>query len=305
MKFDLSWLRHLGVSLDHKPVFCTMVAEYVLTGQERLEGLSLDDLSNRYGITPKIDRVKMYWDSGYETDEIPLNILIPYCEQDAANALAIYYRQVPKIKELGLVPLVSLEMETLKVLADMEYNGMLLDRKKLQQYSEEYGARIEELNREITNTLGIENAGSDQQLSCGLFGGSYKVDCRVPGKREGTTRQGKEDKRIEGLGFSPIGNIGKSGYYSVAIPTIQQLVCKTETQRRVKELLLEHSKYSQLKSTYFDGLQERMQEDNRVHPSINQTIARNGRLSCSNPNLQNQPRGNTGPVKECFVTRFR
>ncbi len=314
LKFDLHWLRHIGIAPDGHRLYCTMVAEYTISGQQTKKELALAPLSKAYGIADKIDKVKLYWESGYETDEIPVRILVPYCEQDAINALAIYLQQVPQIKELGMETLVSLEMEALRIFNDMEWNGMLLDGEKLSTYSKEYGERLQEMDEELASLLDVDNPGSSTQLSPALFGGTYTIDSTEEverilkgGRVKRYTRKCKADRTLEGLGFKPRDDwkLKKEGLYQTTIDVLKSLTCRNKKQRRVKELLLERSRIAQLKGTYFDGLKDHIQEDGRVHPSINQALTATGRGSCSKPNLQNQPRGNTGPVKECFITRFR
>ena len=118
IKFDLLWLLHYGINISRYKVFCTQVAEYLLRGQQGGRGeLTLEQLSKDYGISDKIDKVKVFWESGYETDEIPADILLPYCEQDCINTLALYQRQIRKIVSQGLVSLSTLQFELCKVLA--------------------------------------------------------------------------------------------------------------------------------------------------------------------------------------------
>lgn len=306
LKFDLHWLRSLGLDCSSNLLYCTQVAEYVITGQQKQDGLSLNDLAVKYGLPTKLDKVKTFWDSGYDTDEVPAHILNEYCELDAQLALQIHNLQIPQIKELGLEALVSLEMEVLRCFEDMEYNGMKLDREKLETYGKEYTERLEELDRELRESLGIENVSSGDQLSCGLYGGTYSVDGRVPGKRPGTTKKGKVPHTIQGAGFSSIAGTetAKAGFYQTSIDVLTQLKARTKEQKRIKELLLERSRLDQLNKTYFKGLLERILEDDTVHPTVNMTVTTTGRTSCSNPNLQNQPRSNTGSVKVCFISRF-
>ena len=305
-KFDLHWVRALGIDISDLNLYCTQVAEYTITGQQRQDGLSLNDLADKYNLPTKLDRVSQYWDSGYETDEIPAYILNEYCERDCQIALQVYSLQVPQIKALGLESLITVEMEALRCFEDMEWNGMKLDKEKLVNYGKGYTERLADMDEELQYLLGINNISSGDQLSCGLYGGTYMIDGKVPGARPGTLKNGKIPLTTAGVGFKPIAGTEtkKKGIYQTNIDTLTRLVCKTKEQKRIKELLMERSRLDQINKTYFNGLLERMLEDETVHPTVNQTITTTGRTSCSNPNLQNQPRGNTGPVKECFITRF-
>ena len=312
MKFDYHWLYHLGLVSEDVQIFCTLVAEYLLEGQIKLDGLKLGQLCDKYGIPTKKDRVQVYWDAGKQTDEVPADILQTYCEQDCVNALALYMRQATALGKLGLVSLFSLEMAVLRAFADIERNGMAIDVDLLEEYSVEYTARLDELDEELSRELDIPNVGSKQQLSAALFGGTYKYDA-WPEKRtvlkDGTVRitnpKARLEKRMGGV-FDPkkFGVSEIASGYSTDVSNLSKLRGTNPTQKRILALLTERSKVQQMKSTYFDALQTHA-VDGLIHPSVNQTIAKTGRTTCSNPNLQNQPRGNTGPVKQCFISRFK
>jgi DNA polymerase-1 len=262
-----------------------MVGEYLIRGQRKQEGIDLHTLSQSYNLPAKQDKTKLYWDAGYDTNEIPLNILLPYCDRDALNALLIYYKQIRMIDNLGLGVLASLEMETLRSLQEMEQHGMSIDSVLLDAYDVEYLSRLEELSSELANSLQIENPGSGEQLSKGLFGFEGKEGVFDPTKFK-------------------IDKIKKVGVYSTDVANMSKLRGSNPTQKRILELLNEHSRVKQLQSTYFKGLKKHLCDGDILHQSINQSVTRTGRTSCSRPNLQNVPRGNTGPVKMCFITRF-
>lgn len=321
IKFDLLWLLWLGFDIDSLTVYCTQVAEYLIRRQETNRGtLTLEQLSKDYGISDKIDKVKLFWESGYETDEIPSSILTPYCEQDVINCLAIYQRQARQIKDMGITALCTLQFEISKVLAKVEYNGLLINQQKLEEFSNEYGIQITDLDRRITEIIRSKsgvgeadyNISSGEQLSALLYGGTL----RQPGKeivqrvrKDGSIREYERKCTVEipvkGLGFQHTKDIttSKEGVYKTDIETLKSLKCKESYQREFVKLILERSRLVKLKSTYFDGLSDKL-VDSFIHSSMNQTIARTGRLSSSNPNSQNFPRGSTGPVKQIFMTRY-
>lgn len=306
-KFDLHWNQFYGITLgDNCRVYCTLLAEYVIEGHAvNMQGLSLNDLAGKYKLPLKFDKVKEYWDAGYQTDEIPANILTGYGEHDAELALQVYLLQQARIDKRKLHMLIRLEMESLLCFQEMEWNGMLLDVAALEVYHKQYTQELEELDDVLAQLLGITNLSSSDQLSCGLFGGTLQVDGRVPGKRPGTTKNGKIPKEIKGVGFKPKEEwkLKKEGMFSTSTDVIIQLGARTKVQKEIKAKLLERSRKDQLNKTYFKGLLSRV-VDGYVHCNINQTITKTGRLSCSNPNLQNIPRGGTGPVKYVFISRF-
>ncbi|NIT60564.1 MAG: hypothetical protein GWN00_31490, partial [Aliifodinibius sp.] len=146
LKFDLNWLHLLGLDTSHLKYWCTQVTEYLLRGQREIGRLKLTDLSKQYLNIDKIDRVKMMWDAGYETSDIPLNILIPYLEQDCINPLAIYQRQVPKVKEEGLQHIVTLQNETTRIWSAIECNGMGFDLETARNYAKDLSEELEDID---------------------------------------------------------------------------------------------------------------------------------------------------------------
>jgi len=322
LKFDAHWLRALGIDFSKHILYCTQVAEYLLNYQDRHVYLSLEETSKRYGITPKIDRVKTYWEAGVDTPDIPLDILIPYGEQDTINALTIFYKQQQKIKELGMKKLFQVNMETIRVLQEMEWNGMLVDRTLMEKYSSEYGERIQELTCELTLLLEDKipelkdipfKFTSGEHLSVILYGGELKYEGRVPTERElkgGVIKYGEKNGKIsiktQGLKIKPLKGTetAKAGYYQTDIQTFAALKLTNKTQQQVIDMIKELSRLEKLKGTYFDGMQKEIRTDGRIHHNLNQTVTVTGRLSCSKPNLQQLPRGDKGPAKKVFTTRY-
>jgi len=285
LKFDLHWLRYLGLDLSRSKLYCTMLGEYLVNAQYKQDGIKLAELSEVYGLPMKKDKVKIYWDAGVDTPDIPHHILQPYCEQDTINALAIYQRQVPRILGNNLETIVAMEMEVLRCANEMEWNGMALDTEKLERYNRVYGEELVELDKTLAQELQIDNPNSGDQLSIALFG--FK-------EREGLF----DAKRFN------IEALKKEGYYSTAVPELLKLKGRTPRQKKILDMLKHRSRLEQMRATYFNGLQKHL-IGNMIHHTINQCVTITGRTSCSKPNLQNQPRGNTGPVKECFITQWR
>lgn len=320
-KFDLGWLKALGADYWDWRIHCTMVAEYMLRGQfgdyQNKKGrLGLNDVARRYGIEGKKDRVADYWDCGYETDEIPMYILEEYVLQDCQIALTLAQAQRRKIEAVGLKKLVRVHRELLKTLVDIEANGMLLDRKRLNDFNAEYDQKLAKVEKDIAETVELPegwNIGSNEHISALLYGGTLKMDGVETVERvlkNGTvktySRKCTVPFELKGLGFTPPrgAKAKKEGFFKTDADTLAQLKSKDPTAMKVLDLLKEYSFLSKQKSTYFEGLVEKMQEDDRIHPSMNQTITATGRLSSSNPNGQNISRGSTSPVKEAFISRF-
>lgn len=317
LKFDLVWLKHLGIDTSGVKVFCTMVAEYLLSGQLK-QPYSLDETCDRRGIGRKKDKVKMYWDSGYETDEIPLPILLSYLEHDCRLAMSLYLQQSEELISMYLGPLTYIQMECMRVLSEIESNGMVFDREKAEGYVEEFVDRLKGIDETLHDLLGFNcNLNSGDELSAALYGGTIKRDGEEWVIRELKyeskyyPRKCKVEKKIEGLGFQPLDGteLKKEGFYSTDKNTLQQLKTRNKKQKEVIELILERSVLKKTLETFkgaddLKGLVNKIMEDGCVHPSYNQTVTRTGRLSSSDPNGQNLPRKGTSPIKKCIVPRY-
>ncbi|MFL5825564.1 MAG: DNA polymerase I [Thermoleophilaceae bacterium] len=182
-------------------------------------------------------------------------------------------RQVHEIEEQGLTRLLrEVELPLVRVLIDMEHVGVLLDTRRLAQIGESFEERIAELEREIFELADEEfTIGSPQQLGEILF-----------------ERLGLSRKRRGKTGFSTDARV------LAAIREEHEIVEKVERWREL----------TKLKSTYLDALPELVSpDDGRLHTTFNQTATTTGRLSSTNPNLQNIPiRTEIGrEIRACFV----
>ncbi|MBP5306405.1 MAG: DNA polymerase I, partial [Lachnospiraceae bacterium] len=151
----------------------------------------------------------------------------------------------------------DIELPLVQVLFEMEERGIAADREHIAEYGSKLLVRINELTKEIYELAGEEfNINSPKQLGVILF---------------------------EKLGL-PSGKKTKSGY-STSADVLEKIGEDYEIVRKI----LEYRQYSKLKSTYADGLTDFIKEDGRIHCSFNQTVTATGRLSCTDPNLQNIP----------------
>ena len=160
--------------------------------------------------------------------------------------------------EKGLLPLYEgIEMPLVYTLYDMEQRGIRVDTDGLKSYSEQLGVSIAELEAKIYELVGTEfNINSPKQLGEILF---------------------------ERLGL-PYGKKTKTGYSTSA-----EVLEKLSSEHPVISLILQYRQLTKLKSTYADGLATYVEGDGRIHGKFNQTIAATGRLSSTEPNLQNIP----------------
>ena len=183
-------------------------------------------------------------------------------EQSAKYARYIYMcknKLTDKLKEKEQYKLFNeIEMPLVRVLAEMEYKGVLVDKKMLEEYSLSLGKKVDALVKEICDLAGEDfNVNSTKQLGVILF---------------------------EKLGL-PVIKKTKSGY-STDVDALEKL----KNEHPIIEKILEYRTLSKLKATYVDGMLPLINgETKRIHANFKQTVTATGRISCTDPNLQNIP----------------
>lgn len=321
MKYDLHVLRWLGLDLNNIQLYDTMVAEYLIQGQNPKLSYSLKECAERYKLPSKLDVVAAMWDDEIETKDIDPLVLTEYCARDVETTQLLMEKQAPIIQKQGQEALVKLQCEYVQVLCDIEANGFVFDESRATEMLDKYAAKLIEIETELREIAGEPelNIGSPPQRSAFLFGGTCKIPYTewviktyktVP---YSTYKEVTKDveKQLEGIGFRPPNFVkpGAAGYYSTDKTCIEQLTCRTKTQRRVKSLLLEFSAINKMVSSILGkggatGLLTKIGRDGLIHPTLNNITTSTGRLSSSNPNSQNLPRGNTSPIKCAIVPRY-
>lgn len=318
-KHDINVLRGFGIDFDDTRLWCTMITDYLIEGQNKELKYSLDAVAERYGLGQKHDEIKEYWKRGEQTYDIPDWKLGPYCIQDVNLTLDIYHAQIPRVEKADLGRVVKLQNEYTYCLSDMEYNGLLFDTEVLDEIVRIHQEKARSYSDKVL--VGMEyasdiNLSSPQQVSAVLYGGVLKfkrLQWEIKTFKYHSTY--KEYNRqietpIKGFGFRPNKkDLKADGYYKVDKDTIAGLNAPTATHRRIKKLLVKYSEHAKVVSTLQGrrgdkGLLSKVQPDGCIHPTLNQTVAATGRLTSSNPNGQNLPRGNTSPIKTCFVPRY-
>jgi DNA polymerase-1 len=260
-KYDLTVLLRHGAQVNGL-LFDTMVAAWLLEPSRR--GFGLKELAwaklgvEMQPITDLIGKGKQQ----ITMAQVPIASVAQYAGADVDMTLRLARLLEKELRDKVLWDLFEdVEMPLVPVLVEMEMTGVALDKEYLQELSEELQRRILALEREIQELVGYAfNVGSTQQLSDALF------------IRLGLSAHGIPKT--------------KSGHYSTAASVLEKL----QGQHPVIELVLEHRHLSKLKSTYADALSSLINpQTGRVHTSYNQTGTVTGRLSSSNPNLQNIP----------------
>lgn len=261
IKYDLTVLERAGMPL-RGVAFDTMVAEWLITPSSKnlgLKNLAWARLQQR--MTPITDLIGAGRNQ-LTMDQVAVERAAPYAcaDVDMTHRLVAVLEKELKEKELWSL-FQQVEIPLIPVLAAMEMNGIRLDVDYLADMGRGLNASLVELERRIHEMVGYEfNVNSTQQLSDALF------------ERLGLPAQGVRRT--------------KTGHYSTAASILERLVDHHPIIRKI----LEYRSLAKLKSTYVDALPQLVHpETGRIHTSYNQTGTVTGRLSSSDPNLQNIP----------------
>lgn len=260
IKFDLQMLKNIDVSV-HGPLADTMIMSYLIDSGERLH--NLDECCLRYLHEVKIKTEELLDASGSMLNA-PLEQLSEYACEDADYTLRLYEVLWPRMERDELVPVFEeIEMPLVPVLALMEQTGIHVDAEILRQISDRLSLRAQELEQKIHEMAGESfNINSTKQLQQILFE-KLKIHEELGLKRLKKTKTG----------------------YSTDVSVLEQL-----GEHPLPAALLEFRMLTKLKSTYVDTLPQLIhQKTNRIHTSFHQTGTATGRLSSSDPNLQNIP----------------
>ncbi len=260
IKYDWLVLSRHGVELSGV-VFDTMVASYLINPSKRAHGLdqlALDLFGHK---TTSYEAVAGKGKSARCFSEVEVEKATPYACEDADITLLAHGVLQKQLTEIGLTDLMErVEIPLIPVLARMEARGVRVDRERLRELSRTYERELATLEAEIHRMAGRPfNIKSSQQLGCVLF---------------------------EDLGLPTQKKTKKKTGYSTDVEVLTLLAA----QHELPALVLRHRTISKLKSTYTDALFDLIHPDTgRIHTSFNQTVAATGRLSSSDPNLQNIP----------------
>lgn len=278
IKYDTTVMRRHGVGLEGIR-FDTMIASYLVNPLKLNH--NLDDIAFEYLGVKKITTKSLLEREGKKhlksMAEVPLEKITEYACEDADCVFRLTPILQAKLEAHGLKELYeTMELPLAGVLGGMERAGVKVDLKFLAQLSEKMLKDLERLTREIYREAGEEfNINSTQQLAEILF-----VKMKLP-----------VVKRI------------KTGY-STDVSVLEKLA----ENSTLAKLLLEYREKAKLKSTYFDALPEMVNpETGLIHTSYHQTTTATGRLSSSEPNLQNIPiKTQTGrEIRKAFVPRAK
>ncbi|MBI3115538.1 MAG: DNA polymerase I [Candidatus Kerfeldbacteria bacterium] len=260
LKYDYQVLRHHGIEL--RPLaFDSMVASYLLNAGTRQHNLNAAVFAEfGYEMMPIEALIGKRGKQQRAMADVPVEKLSWYSCEDADFTFRLAEAFLPKLRREHLERLfLDMEMPLVGVLARMEEAGVLVDVDHLKTLSRTLGKKLATLEGKITKLAGGPfNVNSPAQLKEVLF-----EKLRIP---------------TEGLGRTKTGISTGAGELE-----------KLKDQHPIIPLIGEFREFAKLKSTYLDALPELVGTDGRIHTSFNQTVAATGRLSSSDPNLQNIP----------------
>lgn len=273
LKYDSIVLGNLNLKLRGIG-FDTLIAAYLLDAGSRSH--SLDELAKRYlGYeTTKIDELIGKGRNQRQIDSVEIPRVAAYAGQDVTLPWHLRDRLEPELRNEGLQDIFQdLEIPLISVLADMEYRGIRIDSDYLSRLSRQFANRMAELEEEIRQLAGMEfNINSPKQLQAVLFD-----RLRLPGVKRTKTGMSTDSEVLEDL--APL--------------------------HPLPQKILEYRQYAKLKGTYVDALPHMVcSRTGRIHASFHQAVTATGRLSSSDPNLQNIPiRTEEGrAIRAAFVT---
>lgn len=259
IKYDMVVLERYGVPV--RPVDDSMLLSYVLEGG--LHGHGMDELAQRYlgHTTITFKEVAGIGKSQVTFDQVPLDKALDYAAEDAEVTFRLHQMLKPRLIEEHLVAVYeTLERPLIPVLTAMEQRGIKVDVPQLKQVSQEFAQRLHDLEQEIHRLAGKTfNVGSPKQLGEILF----------------------EDLKLGE------GQKSKAGSYGTGADVLESLAAQGHI---LPEKVLEWRHLEKLRSTYADALLHQINpHTNRVHTSYAMASAATGRLSSTDPNLQNIP----------------
>ncbi len=274
LKYDLEVLHNYGVSLAG-PMFDTMIAHYLIQPELRH---NMDYMAETLLHYRTIHIEELIGERGRNQrnmrDLKPAEVY-EYAAEDADITMRLYNVLLPKLKECGAEQLFyEIEMPLMPVLAEMELNGIRIDTESLAETSSILTSRMRQLETQIYEAAGEEfNIASPKQVGEILFGKMKIVD---------------KPKKT------------KTGQYVTSEEVLQQLRHKNP----IVDDILAHRGLKKLLGTYVDALPKLInRRTGHIHTSFNQAVTSTGRLSSSDPNLQNIPvRGEDGKeIRRCFI----
>ena len=275
-KFDFKMMKKYGTKIQNK-IFDTMLAHYVINADGKH---GMDALSEKYLNYKPVSIESLIGPKGKNQNSmahLPAESIKDYAAEDADVTLQLAEIFMPELEKQGTTSVLEkIEIPLIEVLANMEWEGIRVDKDFLNAYSVELGKELDIIEEKITELAGEKfNLDSPKQLGVILFE-----------KLKITTEMKKT----------------KTGQYSTGEDVLQRYLHNHE----IVPLILDYRELRKLKSTYIDTLPNMINPiTGRVHTNFMQAVAATGRLSSNQPNLQNIPiRTSRGKeIRKAFVAR--
>jgi DNA polymerase-1 len=296
LKYDLLVLRAHGMQLTLPPPrgeslgsFDSMVASYLIDASRSSHGL--DALALALLGRTNISITELIGSGKHQRtfDTVPLDLATQYAAEDADVALQLHNTMLPQLRAMDLVDLFSrVEMPLVEVLAELEWNGILVEPGELDRQRKRLEFQIERIrglidDAAVHSVIGRKfDPDSPKQLAAALFN--------------------KPEDDEPGLGIKGAKRT-KTGF-STDAEVLEDLAADESLGTPIPALILEYRQLTKLVSTYLVALKEAIHpQTKRIHSSFHQTVAATGRLASSDPNLQNIPiRSDVGrEIRRAFV----
>lgn len=264
-KFEQKIFQRLGIKI-HSNFFDTMLASYVANPAFK-HGLKSQSKRVFFQRMTELEEIIGTGKKQITIDQADISVVVNYAAADALMTYKLYHHYLQALDSREQKLLKEIELPLVSVLKDIELAGISLDKPFLADLSKELNFKLNQIQKKVYEIAGLEfNLSSPRQLSGVIF---------------------------EQLQIEPIGKKNKTGAYSTDSETLETLLYTEGISKKHKELIaliIEHRTLSKLCSTYVDNLPSLIaKEDNRLHSDFNQVVTATGRLSSSNPNLQNIP----------------
>ncbi|MCX6043543.1 MAG: DNA polymerase I [Chloroflexi bacterium] len=268
-KYDLTVCLEHGLTVEG-PIHDTMIMAWLLDSASRTLGLKAQAAKQLNWQMTEITDLIGTGRKQITIDQVAIDKIVSYCGADVDATIQLFNLLLPRLQETGMWDLYTeIELPLIPVLTDMEMTGIQLDTAYLAEMSVKLTQRLGELQGELFQIVGHEfNLRSTQQLSQVLF-----EELNFPTKGLAKTSAGK---------------------ISTAVSELEKLATfsgkLSDNQQRVLEIIFEQRQMEKLRGTYVDSLPAQVNpQTGRLHTSFNQAGASTGRMSSSDPNLQNIP----------------
>lgn len=327
LKFDMHVMARLNIFIKTKDLFDTMLASWLCDEnspnglkENSMEILNISQEHFKDVVSTVPNDVKKQFglkaNQKATADLVLIEDLAPYALDDAFNTYILYLWFLNELEKEGMDKIFYKKyIPYLKVLFDMEEAGVTVDIDHLKDMQTSIKEDIEDIEYKIYEFAGIEfNIGSNQQLAELFFG--YKKPLKKPQKNKKWSYFSKEEREIRIKDYNkrleiwentttptldnsfnfPVISQTPSGAPQTNAYVFRKISKMTYKNKRKQEgveiakLILEYSKLEKLRSAFIDGMFDKLYDDGKAHPNFNQIGADSGRLSCSNPNLQQLPK---------------